>query len=63
MFANSHYTGVKGITNKSSNLNKILRNNLKKQTKTKKTKKTPKSKTKSKSRTRTRKGKGKGSRK
>ena len=64
MFANSHYTGSKGITNSSSNLNKILRNNLKKQTKTKRSKrvkKTPKSKTKSKSRTR--KGKGKGSRK
>lgn len=66
MFANSHYTGSKGIINSSSNLNKILRNNLKKQTKTKKTKKTkktPKSKTKSKSKSRTRKGKGKGSRK
>jgi hypothetical protein len=71
MFANTHYTGVKGITNKSSNLNKILRNNIKKETKTKKTKKAnktkkvPKTKSKSKSRTRTRtrKGKGKGSRK
>lgn len=62
MFANTNYTGVKGITNKSSNLNKILRNNLKKQTKkTKKTRKTKsKTKSKSKSRTRTRKGKGKG---
>ncbi len=53
IFANSHYTGVKGITNKSSNLNKILRNNLKKQIKTKKARKT---KTKSKSKSKTRKG-------
>jgi hypothetical protein len=64
MFANTNYTGVKGITNKSSNLNKILRNNLKKETKTKKAKKTKKvPKTKTKSKSRTRKGKGKGSRK
>jgi thioredoxin-like negative regulator of GroEL len=41
MFANSHLSGV---TNHSSNLNKILRNNLKKTKKTRKTKKTKKSK-------------------
>ncbi len=49
MFANSHLSGV---TNHSSNLNKILRNNLKKTKKTRKTKKTKKSKKSKKTRSR-----------